>query len=455
MIRITFERGTLLLEGADDQLAPLRGLGLAFDPRVKLHRAPARAYRVIVLELRKRGIEYRDDARAYTEVPLRSTLEREPFPYQREAVDAFFAAGGAGVVVLPTGAGKTYVAQLALLRAARSALVVTPTIDLMQQWYGVLSTGFDYDVGLIGGGYYEVKPISVTTYDSAYLYMERFGDKFGFVVFDECHHLPSPSMRLAAESCLAPYRMGLTATPERTDGLESQLESLIGPFVFRREIKELAGSYLAEYETQRITVELSAEEQRRYDEARGVYRDFIADAGISMATLGGFQRFLSLSASDPEGRKALLAYREQKRIAEGSEAKLRLLARLLAHHAKDRVIVFTSENATVHEISRRFLIPVITHQTKIKERKEILERFNAGRYPFLATSKVLNEGVDVPSAAVAVILSGSGSVREHVQRLGRILRRGESKRAVLYEIVAAGTSEEYVSSRRRQHDAYR
>ena len=78
----------------------------------------------------------------------------------------------------------------------------------------------------------------------------------------------------------------------------------------------------------------------------------------------------------------------------------------------------------------------------------------AGTYRAVATSKVLNEGVDVPAANVAVILSGSGTVREHVQRLGRILRKQEGKRAVLYELVTADTSETYTSERRRNHSAY-
>jgi superfamily II DNA or RNA helicase len=73
----------------------------------------------------------------------------------------------------------------------------------------------------------------------------------------------------------------------------------------------------------------------------------------------------------------------------------------------------------------------------------------------VCTSKVLNEGVDVPEASVAIVLSGSGSVREHVQRLGRILRKSGEKRAMLYEIVTRNTSEEFVSERRRDHDAYR
>ncbi|MCA9070813.1 MAG: hypothetical protein KDA84_17910, partial [Planctomycetaceae bacterium] len=68
--------------------------------------------------------------------------------------------------------------------------------------------------------------------------------------------------------------------------------------------------------------------------------------------------------------------------------------------------------------------------------------------------KVLNEGIDVPSANVAIVLSGSGSVREHVQRLGRILRRAKDKQAILYEVVAEETGEEFTSSRRTQHSAY-
>ena len=105
-------------------------------------------------------------------------------------------------------------------------------------------------------------------------------------------------------------------------------------------------------------------------------------------------------------------------------------------------------------IARRFLVPVITHQTKTKERREILIKFNSGEYPIVATSRVLNEGVNVPEANVAVILSGSGSVREHVQRLGRILRKSGDKAATLYEVVTRGTVEEFTSNRRRQHSAY-
>jgi len=102
----------------------------------------------------------------------------------------------------------------------------------------------------------------------------------------------------------------------------------------------------------------------------------------------------------------------------------------------------------VYRISNDYLIPAITHETNIKERRFWLEAFNKGDVLALATSKVLNEGVNIPDASVAIILSGSGSSREHIQRLGRILRKKGDKQAVLYEVVARNTTEEYTSQRR-------
>jgi superfamily II DNA or RNA helicase len=135
-------------------------------------------------------------------------------------------------------------------------------------------------------------------------------------------------------------------------------------------------------------------------------------------------------------------------------AKIELLSDLLHRHSGDRIIIFTYDNATAYQIARRFLVPAITHQTKARERQRMLERFHCGEYGTLVTSQVLNEGVDVPAANVGIVLSGTGSVREHVQRLGRLLRKLGDKQALLYEVVARGTAEEFTSERRRQHQAY-
>jgi superfamily II DNA or RNA helicase len=283
--------------------------------------------------------------------------------------------------------------------------------------------------------------------------MDRLGNKFGLVVFDECHHLPSPAYQLAARMSLAPFRLGLTATPERNDG--RGYDDVIGPLVYRKDITELSGEYLAAYETERIAVPLSPEEREAYDAARAEYIDFIRSQNIRMSAPDGWSRFLYLSSRSDEGRSAFLAYRRQRSLALAAPGKLDVLARLLHNHRHDRTIVFTEDNATVHAISRRFLLPAITHQTRVKERSAILASFNAGEFTAVVTSKVLNEGVNVPEANVAIVLSGNSSVKEHVQRLGRILRKTPEKHARLYELVAENTSEQRVSDRRREHSAYK
>jgi superfamily II DNA or RNA helicase len=451
-IRIAFSAGTLRLDGLPREHAIALPGAAQWDEREKVHRLPAIAYAELVLKLRAQGVVYTDDARVYTVLERAPAVKHEPFPYQRDALAAWEKARCRGVVVLPTGTGKTFLATLAIAARKRSTLVVVPTLDLVNQWYDGLSAAFGAPIGIVGGGYHEVEDITVTTYDSAYIHMERLGARFGLLVFDECHHLPSASYAMAAKMSLAPFRLGLTATPERTD--ERGYEDTIGPILFRRDITELAGDYLAAYDVQKLSVPLSAEERAEYEGAREVYKSFLRANGIRMSERDGWQRFVLLSSQSDAGRRAFAAYRRQKQLALAAPGKLLALARLLHMHRHDRTIVFTEDNATVYQISRQFLVPAITHQTKVKERSFILSAFNEGTIGTVVTSKVLNEGVNVPHANVAIVLSGNASVREHVQRLGRILRKTEGKLATLYEIVAAGTTEEYVSERRREHVAY-
>lgn len=466
---LRFEAGTLLFDviaptggaAVTAAAAPETGAAAAgvpspfrWDERVRRWRAPAHAYRQVVKELVRAGAPYEDRARAYQEFDFAPKLQIEPRPYQRQAIEEWRRAARCGVVILPTGAGKSLVAQMAIEHTRRSTLVVVPTIDLMNQWYDLLLASFQAEVGLIGGGYFETGAMIVTTYSSAFRFMERMGNQFGLIVFDECHHLPSSVYRYAAEMAIAPFRLGLTATPERADGADKLLEQLIGPIVFRREAQDLAGEYLADYSVVRVNVQLSADERHAYARERAIFRQFLDEKRISLAGLDGWQMFIIASARSEAGRRAMLAYRESKRIALGTEAKLRVLAQVLARHSRERVLIFTAENEMVYRISREFFIPAITHHTGVKERSHWLEAFNKGEVLALATSKVLNEGVNIPEAAVAVVLSGSGSSREHIQRLGRILRKSPGKEAVLYEVVTTDTTEERISERRSGGDQF-
>jgi superfamily II DNA or RNA helicase len=454
-VSIRYVGGTLEVRGLTDEIAATASVQLRWDKRSACHRCPAFVYAELVRSLVRDQIAFADQARSYSELKLTWLAKCQPRPYQNEALTAWLQQRGRGIVVLPTGAGKTLVALMAIADRQRSALIVVPTLDLVRQWYDQLHQNFDVEVGVVGGGDYCLHAITVTTYDSAHLYADRFGDKFGLIVFDEVHHLPSASYQLAAKLSLAPYRLGLTATPERVDGQEALLDELIGGIVYRRQIVEFAGEYLADYDVESVSVELSESERLEYDETRQIYLSFVRQQGIRFGGPGGWNDFVRRAARSAEGRRAFVAYRRQKTLAVAAAAKLDALGELLHRHRADRCLVFTLDNATAYAISRRFLVPIITHHTKVKERSQILERFANGRYGTVVTSKVLNEGVDVPDANVAIIVSGTGSVREHVQRLGRILRPRDGKRALLYEIVTARTSEQSTSDRRREHSAYR
>ncbi len=453
--KLKFESGTLVLEGASKKdFVPK---DFVWDERTRQFRAPAYKYRQIIIELIRNKISYDDDAKKYGEFDFKEKFKLTPRPYQTESIEAWQKNKKCGVVVLPTGAGKTHVATMAIEICARQTLVVVPTLDLMNQWYDLLLSTFNVEVGLIGGGFYEIGAITVTTYASAFRHQERIGNQFGLVIFDECHHLPSEGYKYAAEFAIAPFRLGLTATPERADEGELHLEEIIGDFVYRLEAQELAGEYLADYFIERIEVDLTEEEREIYKKEREIYINFVRQKNISFGGMDGWKMFVIQSAKSEEGRRAMKAYRNSKKIALGTEAKIGVLRDLLIRHKKDKVLIFTAENEMVYRISQDFLIPAITHETNVKERGFWLKSFNGGKVLALATSKVLNEGVNIPDASVAIILSGSGSSREHIQRLGRILRKQGDKQAILYEVVTRNTAEERISQRRsdaRQfHDA--
>ena len=442
---LKFESGTLILEGADESTAVPKQF--VWDSRTKHYRAPAYLYRGVIKELIRTKTDYEDEAKDYSIFDFKPKFYVEPRPYQTESIENWKANERCGTIVLPTGAGKTHVATMAIELCKRQTLIVVPTLDLMNQWYDLLLSTFNAEIGLIGGGFYEIGAITVTTYASAFRHQERIGNQFGLIVFDEAHHLPSEGYKYAAEFALAPFRLGLTATPERTDGGESELDQLIGKIVYRLEAQQIAGEFLADYTIEKIEVDLSEEERAEYQKERQIYTDFRRKMNLPYGQ-EGWRMFLIQSARSETGRRAMKAYRAYKKIALGTESKLHVLQDLLTRHKHDKVLIFTQENEMVYRISNDYLIPAITHETNVKERKFWLDAFNKGEVLALATSKVLNEGVNIPDASVAIVLSGSGSSREHIQRLGRILRKKEDKQAILYEVVARDTTEEYTSQKR-------
>ena len=453
MICIRFDAGSLVLEGLSAEARSSLDPWLVDDPRIQAQRASAHHYAAILRALHGQH-PYTDEARAYDELQLDEAHPQPLRPYQRLALGAWEANKRRGVVVLPTGAGKTYVALKAMLLSQRSTLILAPTIDLVQQWASDLEKRLGIKVGRYGGGDRDLQSITVSTYDSGILITPHHGNRFGLLICDECHHLPAGATAFCAEGNLAPFRLGLTATPERSDGGHERLDTLLGPIVHRSQITELEGRYLANYAVELLEVAMDADEAEEYYRYRQVYLEFVRALGIRFDAADGWQRFLAEAARHPNGREVLRSWREQRRISRASRAKLRVVWDLLREHHGERVIIFTDDNATAYAIGGQMVLPVLTHHTKSSERKMMLDYFRNGRWPVLVTSRVLNEGVDVPEANVGIVVSGTGSVREHVQRLGRILRPGPDKVAQLYELISAGTGEAATSARRRSHIAF-
>ena len=446
-VRLAFEDGTLRVESDIDDL-PDALPGVEYDERTDTGRAPAHRYADVVDSLENRAIPFEDDALAAEPLDVASTYELRD--YQRDALDAWQANDRRGVLELPTGSGKTVIGLKAIEAVGRSALVVVPTIDLLVQWKRELAREFGCEIGQLGGGEQTVGPVTVATYDSAYLRADDLGDRFALVVFDEVHHLGGEGFRDIARMLVAPARLGLTATFERPDNAHEVIADLVGDAVFRLSADDLAGDHLAAYDVKRIEVPLTDEERERYEDAQGAFTDYLQQSSVQLRSGSDYQELVKRSGTDPRAREALLAKQRARRIVRESDAKVEELQDILDRHRRDRIIVFTASTDLVYRLSERFLLPAVTHETGAPERREILEKFRDGTYSRVVTANVLDEGVDVPDANVAVVFAGSGSEREFTQRLGRVLRPKEGGgRALLYELVSADTAEERVADRRR------
>ncbi len=446
-VRLRFDDGTIRLDGVEE--STLTDLpAVEFDPRSKTGRAPAFQYSRLRDSLDSNGVAVEDTVFDLPKLAVDSAYQLRE--YQQEALAAWEEHDHRGVLELPTGSGKTVIGIAAIERLDTPTLVVVPTIDLLDQWIGELQAEFDVPIGRLGGGTQRVEHLTVSTYDSAYLRAGELGDRFEFVVFDEVHHLGGEGYRDIARLLAAPARLGLTATFERPDGAHEAVAELLGDVVYRLDPEELAGEYLAAYDIKRIEVSLTAEERERYERNQGVFTDYLAQSNIQLRSGSDYQELVKRSGTDPRAREALLAKQRAREVMMNADRKIERLGELLDRHRDDRVIVFTAHTDLVYRLSERLLLPAITHETAASERREILDRFRSGEYSRVVTANVLDEGVDVPAANVAILLSGSGSEREFTQRLGRILRPTASDgRATLYELVTEETAEERVARRRR------
>jgi DNA excision repair protein ERCC-3 len=344
-------------------------------------------------------------------------------PYQREAVDGFWA-GGSGVVVLPCGAGKTLVGLAAMAKAEATTLVLVTSTVAGRQWKRELlarTSLTDAEVGEYSGERKEIRPVTIATYQvmatrrkGEYRHLELFDTRdWGLIIYDEVHLLPAPIFRLTAD-LQSRRRLGLTATLIREDGREGDVFSLIGPKRYDAPWKDIESQgWIAPADCTEVRVTLTDAERMEY------------------------------ATAEPEDRY---------RVGATARTKLPVVRRLVQRHAGDQVLVIGAYLDQLATLGEELDAPVIQGSTTTRERERLYDAFRRGEVPTLVVSKVANFSVDLPEAAVAVQVSGTfGSRQEEAQRLGRVLRpKADGKTAHFYAVVARDTLDaEYAAHRQR------
>jgi DNA excision repair protein ERCC-3 len=349
--------------------------------------------------------------------------------YQQAAVDVFHAGGGpdggAGVLVLPCGAGKTVIGIGCMGSLQTHTLVLTTNGTAVKQWKQELldkTTLTEDQVGLYTGDTKEIKPVTIATYQILTYRRSKTGPfehfklfeaaNWGLVIYDEVHMLPAPVFRAVAE-LQAKRRLGLTATLVREDGKEEDVFSLIGPKRVDVPWKMLEkDGFIATAHCLEIRVPLPTDERMEY---------------------------------------AVADQRQRFRIASENSLKLAVMDELLAGHPKDNILVIGQYLEQLRIIGERLGAPVLTGQTPEKEREVLFRQFREGQLRVLIVSKVANFAIDLPDASVAIQVSGTfGSRQEEAQRLGRILRpKGERNVSYFYSLISSETTEQEFARNRQ------
>ncbi len=433
-----------MLEAEHASEDPREIQGATWDEQLCAWRVPADRHASVIGQLADRRVRCSDESRTgaldgtWRQVELRT--------YQRDALARWRAAGARGVIALPTGSGKTHVALAAIGELRVPTLVLVPTRVLLDQWARAIGACWSKPVGRLGDGEHEVEDVTVATYASAVTWMPRIGGRFGLIVVDEAHHVGAWCPAEVLEMTTAPARLGLTATPPEE---AAELRRHIGEVVFAMKVDELAGDALAPYRLVTVPIRLTRDERAVYREQRARFSGFYAPVRRT-APDTTWREFVQLARQSKAGRAALEAWRTYRSLIAYPDEKRTVVRELLARHAGQRTLIFTSDNATAYAIARELLVMPFTHEIGKAERARTLERFRAGEITVLVSAQVLDEGLDVPDAEVAIVVGGSSSKRRHVQRIGRVLRPRDGKRALIYELAVAGTTEVEDLRRRRE-----
>nr|WP_236748955.1 DEAD/DEAH box helicase [Acidianus manzaensis] len=368
--------------------------------------------------------------------------------YQNEAIQKWKENNYKGVIALPTGAGKTIIGIKAIEETKVPTLIVTFTREQLLQWKDqiIKNSTIRPEIGLYYSNEKEIKPITLSTYQTAFRHINELSLKFDLLIIDEVHHLPADKFKQVALGMIASKRLGLSATPYREDGKHIELFKLMGGVVYYKPVDELINKgFLAPYEIFQEKVFLTKEERKKYIQLLNKYKIFSSNRTL--------KELLALAKNgDSKAIEAIRTYNEIKKVVNLAQNKMLKLEEIIEKEKDKKILIFTQYIEQAEEIAKKFNALLISGKISKTERKNIIEQFKRMKAGILVLTTVGDEGLDIPDASVGIIVTGTGSRRQFIQRLGRILRPSGNKRAVLYEIVVAGTQEEYQSKRRKTTD---
>jgi DNA excision repair protein ERCC-3 len=362
------------------------------------------------------GYPVKDDRDLDTGAPLDVDLRVDLREYQRDWVEKFLDQK-AGVLVGPSGAGKTVTGIGVLAAVGGETLILVPSRELAAQWKAELLRHTDLTEEQIGeyhGGTKQVRPVTIATYQTAG--MDRHRSLFdtrewGLIVYDEVHHIPSRVYRRSAD-LQAKHRLGLSATPVREDDKEKEIFTLIGPPIGTDWSKLFEAGYVQEPEVEIRYLPWGDEMARN-----------------EWANADGRQRH-QLAAMNPQ--------------------KVEETRRLLREHPAAKALVFVDWLDQGEELAEALDVPFVSGEMPHYRRERLFESFREGDLRTLVISRVGDEGIDLPNAELAVVASGlGGSRRQGAQRAGRTMRPAGS--AIVYVLATRGTSEEDFAQRQMRH----
>jgi DNA excision repair protein ERCC-3 len=362
------------------------------------------------------GYPVRDERELEQGDPLPVELELELRPYQRTWLSNFMERQS-GVLVGPPGSGKT-VAALAILAAVEGeTLILVPGRELAGQWREELlaHTTLDPDqVGEYHGGTKEVRPVTIATYRTAGMDRHRHlfdSREWGLIVYDECHHVPAPIHRRTAD-LQTRHRLGTTSTPLREDDDESDIFTLVGP--------PIGTDWEALFEA-----------------------GYVAEPAVEI-------RYVPWDDEDSQNQYVSATGHERRQLAATNPAKLDEIQALLSEAGEQQALVFVEYLDQGRAIADALDVPFISGEMPHHRREKLFEQFREGQRRTLVVSRVGDEGIDLPSAEVAIVASGlGGSRRQGTQRAGRTMR--PTGRARMYVLATRGSREEEFARQRMRY----